>query len=85
VRIAYFQGERQPLLGPKVADVKFGCGGVTNIKSVFWGKALSETVFREASDKAQPQNTDFICVTPPELIFTPPSFGPSKGCLSTWK
>jgi len=59
----------------------FGSGGVTNIKSVFWGKALSEASRKTASDRALPQNTgtEFLFVTPPELNFTSPSFGPSKG------
>jgi len=56
LRIAYLQGERQPLLGPNDADAKFGSGGVTNVKSVFWCKPLFETVFRKASDRALPQN-----------------------------
>ena len=36
MRIAYLQGERQPLLGPNDAAVTFGSGGVTNIKSVLY-------------------------------------------------
>ena len=64
------------MLGPDDADVKI---------SVFWGTILPGTVFREASDRAIPQNTDFIFVTPPEPNLTVASFGPSKGCLSPLK
>ena len=74
MRIAYFKGERQPLLGPNDATVRFGSGGVTNIKSVFWGIALSEASRKTVSDRALPQSTDFIFVTPPEPNFTSASF-----------
>jgi len=46
VRIAYLQGERQPLLGPSDADGKFGSGGVTNIILILYSSPRQNRISR---------------------------------------